>query len=91
MSIAEELTCEQYIFGLQSGPSSTRVPSRAANAQNGPPTSGSKQGGRHQRAKPGVVTGWSTDDERIFDREAAKINLKWKARLRKNRHQTNNA
>ena len=29
-----------------------------------------------QPSKP-IVTGWSTDDDRIFAREAAKINLKW--------------
>ena len=29
-----------------------------------------------------TVTGWSTDDDRIFAREAAKINLKWARRKR---------
>ena len=49
----------------------------------GPPTSGSKAGGpKFSQPRP-TVTGWSTDDERIFDREAAKINLKW-ARRKKN-------
>ena len=46
----------------------------------GGPTTNSNGGSNPP--KP-TLTGWSTDDERIFDREAAKINLKWSAKRNK--------
>ena len=52
-------------------------------------TGGSGGGGKSQskfshpvQPRQPTVTGWSTDDDRIFAREAAKINLKWARRKR---------
>lgn len=90
VSIADELTCEEVHLSGDGGrnptvvASATQIPSTTAHV--GPPTSGSKAGGPQTAKQPSPprpsVTGWSTDDERIFDREAAKINLKW-ARIKK--------
>ena len=78
VSIADELTCEEVHL---SGRNPTQIPS---SAHVGPPTSGSKAGGpKFSQPRP-VITGWSVDDERIFDREAAKINLKWARKRRTN-------
>ena len=50
---------------------------------------GSKFSGHPVQVRQPTVTGWSTDDERIFSREAAKINLKWARRKRlQNRDQS---
>ena len=43
---------------------------------------GSKFSGHPVQVRQPTITGWSTDDERIFSREAAKINLKWARRRR---------
>ena len=92
---AEELTCElqQQPPHQHGGGRNHPGNSPANNATNmvhmGPPTStsssranGCELGGNPPTTKP-TLTGWSTDDERIFEKEAAKISLKWLAKLNK--------
>ncbi len=40
--------------------------------------------------QPVVVAGWSSDDERIFDKEAAKIGLKWRSKSFQAKNAINN-
>ena len=68
------------------GPKSSGASGAATEAGGG---GGSGGGGKSQskfshpvQPRQPTVTGWSTDDDRIFAREAAKINLKWARRKR---------
>jgi hypothetical protein len=68
------------------GPKSSGASGAATELGGG---GGSGGGGKSQskfshpvQPRQPTVTGWSTDDDRIFAREAAKINLKWARRKR---------
>ena len=84
---AEELSCDEVHF------SSGRPYPTSSHVTHGPPTAKSGPGGPdppqankslyQPRQQTTTVVGWSSDDERIFDREAAKINLKWSKRAKK--------
>ena len=69
------------------GPKSSGASGAATESGGG--GSGGVGGGKSQskfshpvQPRQPTVTGWSTDDDRIFAREAAKINLKWARRKR---------
>ena len=62
---------------------------KSSGASGAATESGGGGGGKSQskfshpvQPRQPTVTGWSTDDDRIFAREAAKINLKWARRKR---------
>ena len=67
------------------GPKSSGASGAATESGGGGGVGGGKSQSKFShpvQPRQPTVTGWSTDDDRIFAREAAKINLKWARRKR---------